>query len=131
MTRTVRILLLGSTFMVPGLVVAQTDAYFLLSGDQIKCLAKNADRYLSSPEDTLFIKPGDCGTHRTGKTISFVEMSLNAAPDISIIEDRDLPDEVVVLTREDLSCIARQELPEIASLVAFYPEGCRVVVRAP
>jgi hypothetical protein len=131
MMRLVQTLLLGIAFLSPGLVFAQNEAYFLLSADQIKCLAKNMDSYLSSSEGTMFIKSSECGTERTGKTISFMEMTLNAAPDIEIVEDRGVPDEIVVLTREDLSCIARQTLPETANLVAFYPEGCRLVVREP
>ena len=131
MRRTIQTLLIGAASLAPELSAAQDDAFFLMSGIQIECLAMNAESYLSSIEGTLFIKPGDCGSERTGESISFMEMTLNAAPDIEIVEDRDIPDEIVVLTRKDLDCIARQTLPSAASLVAFYPEGCRVVVRMP
>ena len=131
MTPSIRFILLGLTIFAPRIAFAQEDAFFLMSGAHIACLAKNADSYLSSPEGTLFIKPSDCGSERTGETISFMEMTLNAAPDIEIIEDQDIPDKIVVLTRDDLVCIAQQTLPAVASLVAFYPEGCRVVVRTP
>lgn len=131
MTSATKIIMLSATTFASGFAAAQDDAYFLMSGAQIDCLAQNAELYLSSPEETLFIKPGDCGSERTGETISFMEMTLNAAPDIEIVEDQNIPDEIVVLTREDLACIAHQTLPAVASLVAYYPEGCRVVVRSP
>ncbi|WP_170764592.1 hypothetical protein [Ruegeria lacuscaerulensis] len=131
MKSTIRTLLLSVATLGPTASAAQDDAFFLMSGAQIDCIAKNVDSYLSSSEETLFIRPGDCGSERTGETISFMEMTLNAAPDIRIAEEQNIPDEVVVLTREDLACIARQSLPEVASLIAFYPDGCRVVVRAP
>ena len=110
---------------------AQDDAFFLMSGAQIECLVQNAEQYLSTTEDTLFIKPGDCGSERTGKVLSFIEMTQNASPNIEIVEDRGAPDEIVVLTRDDLLCITDQVLPMAAELVAFYPTGCRLVVRAP
>lgn len=115
---------------LPMPAAAGDTAFFLMSGAQIDCLAKNAESYLASGEDTLFIRPEDCGTDRTGATVSFLDMTQNAAPDIRIVEDRNVPDAIVVLSRDDLACIARQALPA-ADLVAFYPQGCRVEVRAP
>ncbi|GAA4226638.1 hypothetical protein GGQ68_004801 [Sagittula marina] len=122
---------LAVSSLAPNSVAAQEDAFFLLSGAQLECLAQNAAQYLTSTDHTLFIKPGDCGSEQTGKTLSFIEMTLNAAPNIEIVEDRETPDEIVVFTREDFLCITDQVLPEAADLVAFYPQGCRLVVRAP
>ena len=122
---------LAASSLAATAAAAQEDAFFLLSGAQLEFLAQNADQYLTSTDETLFIKPGDCGSERTGKTLSFIEMTLNAAPNIEIVEDREIPDEIVVLTRDDFQCITDQVLPEAADLVAFYPQGCRLVVRAP
>lgn len=129
-----QLLSIGAIGFVPCSSAAQdTDnsAFFLMTGTQIECLAQNAEQYLSSSEDTLFIKPRDCGSDKTGQTISFTEMTLNAAPDIRIVEDQNVPDEIVVLTHQDLICIANQALLPSASLVAFYPDGCHVIVRIP
>ena len=124
--------------VLPGIIVflvstaaAQDDPYFLMLGSQIECLSKNSDRYLASSDKTLFIKPSDCGSDLTGKTISIIEMTLNAAPDIEIVEDRNAPDSIVVLTHEDFICMASQSFPDGAELVEFYPDSCRLVVRAP
>jgi len=131
MKRALYSLLFATAAFTPTYTVAGDGDFFLMSGGQIECLAQNADSYLAADEDTLFIKPSDCGSEKTGKVLSFMEMTMNAAPDIKIVEDQDIPDAIVVLTREDLNCIAKQPLPSVASLVAFYPDGCRVVVREP
>lgn len=112
-------------------VLADDDAFFLMSGSQLECLAINVNKYLETQENTLFIKPSACDTELTGTTLSFEEITQNAAPKIRIIEDTNKPDAVVVLTKDDLACIAAQTFPTKANLVAFYPRGCRIEVRTP
>lgn len=109
-------------------MVAEEPFYFLLTGERLSCLSRHAEDYARDlTEDTVFIAVDDCGKTNSGP-ISLLDQVINSAPDIDVSQD-DQQDKIIALTRPDFSCLASLDIPNEATLVAFFPEKCSVEIR--
>lgn len=110
---------------------AEEPLFFLLTGKDLSCLKAHAADYAPQGDKTSFITLADCGTAAAGSG-SLLDQMLNSAPDIEspdIAPGVEGPDAVVALSAQDFACIARLDIPEDDTLLAFYPGTCNVEAR--
>ncbi|MEH6836031.1 MULTISPECIES: hypothetical protein [Falsihalocynthiibacter] len=119
-------LLSMTTFlMLTGTTNAGDDPYFLVTAEGLSCLASHADDYSISEGETVFVSMNDCNQDSSGQ-MSLMDMVQNSAPDISVSNEEG-PDDVVALNSGDLGCVESLTVPTSNELLAFYPNGCRLV----
>lgn len=117
-------ILVTVVMMLPtaGPTALAEEIVYRLQTDHILCIKNNIEQYLGLPGDEFLIAVSSCPNIPENP---LMDALVNEGPTIEFAGE-DAPDSLIVVTREQLECLAGKPVEASLAIHRYFPEDCRL-----
>ncbi|MEX0343944.1 MAG: hypothetical protein AB3N20_03410 [Rhizobiaceae bacterium] len=106
----------------PAFAQDDEEIFYKVLGEHLICLFEHKDAYLELPDDMLAIDIQSCPDIVTDLK-AFLE---NTGPDLNLDEASDGHDSLIMLSKEELQCLAEKQIDATTDIFVLYPIECKI-----